>query len=100
MESVTIQTLEEEMKNEVQIVDVREQYEFEEGHVPTAKNIPLSQLEDRYREIEEGSYIICRSGSRSMNACLFLKSKGISTINVSGGTLAWKGCLIQEECEK
>lgn len=71
------------------IVDVREDFEYNSGHVPNAKNIPLSQLEERYEEITDGTYLICQSGARSARACQYLSTKGIETINVSGGTSSW-----------
>ena len=75
------------------IVDVREDFEYNSGHVPNAKNIPLSQLEERYTEITDGTYLICQSGARSARACQYLSAKGIDTINISGGTIAWNGPL-------
>jgi rhodanese-related sulfurtransferase len=81
-----------ENKNAI-IIDVREDFEYRNGHVPGAKNIPLSQLEEKYQEITDGNYIICQSGARSARACQYLLSKGIETINISGGTSAWDGQL-------
>ncbi|MDR9867412.1 rhodanese-like domain-containing protein [Lactococcus cremoris] len=81
-----------ENKNAI-IIDVREDFEYRNGHVPEAKNIPLSQLEEKYQEITDGNYIICQSGARSARACQYLLSKGIETINISGGTSAWDGQL-------
>lgn len=79
------------LNKKISIIDVREVNEFAEGHVPGAINIPLSQLESRYQELEQDThhYIICRSGRRSLDACSFLSSKGYDTTNVEGGTLAW-----------
>lgn len=86
----------QEIKNEIlekniSVIDVREVDEFSEGHVPGAINIPLSQLELRYAELEQDThhYIICRSGRRSLDACSFLNGKGYETTNVEGGTIAW-----------
>ncbi len=96
MNSVTMQELIEAMKDDAVIVDVREDYEYAAGHVPTATNIPLSELEMRFGEIENGTYIICQSGGRSARACQFLMAQGLDVINVLGGTLAWDGCLVTE----
>ncbi len=88
MDSISIEELKEKL-GEVPLIDVRESHEYLEGHVPTAVNIPLSQLDEKYKEVESGSYIICQSGMRSMRACQALETQGIATINVAGGTSAW-----------
>ncbi len=88
MRSIQMSQLKEKI-GQVSLFDVREEDEYLEGHVPTAINIPLSVLEQRYSEIEAGSYIICQSGMRSMRACQLLEAQGIAATNVTGGTLAW-----------
>jgi rhodanese-related sulfurtransferase len=52
------------------LVDVREESEFEDYHLPNSMNIPLMELPERIGELE-GSvevYLICKSGSRSAQA--------------------------------
>ncbi len=93
MKSVTMEELIEAMKDDAIVIDVRETFEYEAGHVPTAQNIPLSELDSRVDEIKEGSYIICQSGARSMRACQYLEAQGKDVTNVLGGTSAWDGCL-------
>ena len=88
MRSIQTKQLKEKL-GQVVLFDVREEDEYLEGHVPTAINIPLSVLEQRYLEIEDESYIICHSGMRSMLACQFLEAQGVATTNVTGGTLSW-----------
>ncbi|BAK58391.1 rhodanese-like domain-containing protein [Lactococcus garvieae] len=94
MRSIQMKQLKEKL-GQVALIDVREEDEYLEGHVPTAINIPLSVLDQRYSEIERESYIICQSGMRSMRACQFLQAQGVEVTNVTGGTLAW-----DEELEK
>lgn len=70
------------------ILDVREKFEYEAGHIKGAINIPLSELRDRLPEIPRATpiYIHCRSGQRSYNACLALQQHGLTDVyNVSGG---------------
>lgn len=94
MRSIQMKQLKEKL-GQVALIDVREEDEYLEGHVPTAINIPLSVLDQRYSEIKEESNIICQSGMRSIRACQFLQAQGVEVTNVTGGTLAW-----DEELEK
>lgn len=74
------------------ILDVREQWEYDEVHVPGVTLIPLGELETRMSEIPDTQalYVICRSGNRSMVATDILLKSGKKNIrNVQGGTLAW-----------
>jgi molybdopterin-guanine dinucleotide biosynthesis protein A/rhodanese-related sulfurtransferase len=73
------------------LLDVREDDEYAEGHVPGAQHIPLSQVPERAGEIPgDGTvYVICRSGGRSAKAVEHLRSTGVDAVNVAGGTLAW-----------
>jgi rhodanese-related sulfurtransferase/molybdopterin-guanine dinucleotide biosynthesis protein A len=73
------------------IVDVREPDEFDEVRVPGAILVPLATVPDSVDVFrgEGTTYVICRSGARSMRACEFLAQQGIDVANVAGGTLAW-----------
>lgn len=73
------------------VLDVREDYEFEAGHVPGAHHIPLAELPLRYTELDpdEDVYVICRTGGRSVQAALWLTAQGFTAINVAGGSGAW-----------
>ncbi|MDT2739183.1 rhodanese-like domain-containing protein [Enterococcus canintestini] len=77
----------------VALVDVREDDEFVAGHIPGAQNIPLSQLESRFKELDKDThyYVICHSGRRSGLACDFLSQKGYHVTNVLGGMVEWRG---------
>jgi NADPH-dependent 2,4-dienoyl-CoA reductase/sulfur reductase-like enzyme/rhodanese-related sulfurtransferase len=70
------------------IVDVREQDEWDAGHIKGAVLIPLSQLRERLDEIPKDKpvYLHCRSGQRSYNAVLALQNRGWNNVyNLSGG---------------
>jgi hydroxyacylglutathione hydrolase len=74
------------------VVDVREPWEYRQGHVPGAILIPLGQLSSRVNELDPDRpvAVICASGSRSQSAAALLGQKGFKTIyNVSSGTGAW-----------
>ena len=77
------------------IVDVRENNEWQEQHVPNAIHIPLGELSSRLTELDayKNSAIIaqCRSGKRSLQAAETLKSAGFTKVyNLEGGLNAWQ----------
>ena len=74
------------------LVDVREPYEYEAGHLEGSVHIPLGELPERIGEIAPDSapVFICRSGGRSLAACEFALRAGIaSPANLDGGLQAW-----------
>lgn len=77
-----------------QLVDVREPKEFEGGHILGARNIPSSQLRQRYKEIrpDKPVYLYCQNSARSARTALFLKKKGYTQIHqLQGGFRQWTG---------
>lgn len=77
----------------LELIDVREAHEFQVGHAPGAKNLPLSTLEQGYKELKPDHeyYVICQGGVRSASTCQFLSSQGLTVTNVEGGMNAWPG---------
>ncbi len=73
------------------VIDVRQPDEYDTGHVPGARLIPLAEVGMRLQEIrEEGPvYVICLSGGRSARATEFLRRQGVDARSVAGGTKAW-----------
>ena len=73
------------------MVDVRQPDEYENGHVPGARLIPLGEVPTRVDEVPAGETVllICGSGGRSMRAAEFLAGRGRDVVNVAGGTRAW-----------
>lgn len=88
---ITVDELEVLLDASVRLVDVREPDEFEQAHVPGAVLVPLASVPDHLdRFAGEGpTYVICKSGARSMRACEFVSDHGIDAVNVGGGTMAW-----------
>ena len=84
----------EKYQNEhLDLIDVREAHEFQAGHAPGAKNLPLSTLEQSYKELKPDHeyHVICQGGVRSASACQFLSAQGLAVTNVEGGMNAWPG---------
>ena len=81
-------------KESFQFIDCRELGEWNEAHIEGTNLIPLSEFEQKFSEIlkDKNAQIIihCRSGKRSMNACMFLLSKGFTDLtNVENGIIGW-----------
>lgn len=95
MREISAKELEQKLNKgeQVNIVDVREDFEVAQGKIPGAKHIPLGQIPERLSEFDKNQhyYIVCRSGGRSGQACLFLMQRGYDVTNVEGGMLAWEG---------
>lgn len=74
------------------LLDVREQNEFDYAHIEGSKLIPLSLLPLRLDELnpDQEIVVICHHGMRSMQGCIFLDRNGFSKIyNLTGGIDAW-----------
>ena len=82
-----------ERKDELQILDVREPYEWEAGRIEGAIHVPLNDLmagkgQDQL-DAERPVAVICRSGNRSELASLMLKARGFDAFNVRDGMEGW-----------
>lgn len=73
------------------LLDVREPHEWQAGHAPKARHIPLGQLPHRARDLPTNTPIVtvCRSGNRSARAAGFLAETGRNASNLTGGMHAW-----------
>src|SRR5699024_7574730 len=75
-ETFTVQ----EVPDDAHILDVRDPYEYDAGHIPGAVNIPLDQLPIRIDELDPDTdyYVICRTGGRSARATPYMEMHGYS----------------------
>ncbi|MEO3946583.1 rhodanese-like domain-containing protein [Gorillibacterium sp. CAU 1737] len=82
-------------KEKLYLVDVREQDEWEDGHIAGAVHIPLGQLGHRIQELprDRELILVCRSGNRSGLACEYMEGIGYKVANMAGGMLAWPGSV-------
>ena len=72
------------------VVDVREPVEWAQGHIGHASLVPLATVPGNVAAFDgEPTYVVCRSGNRSGQACEFLRAQGRSVVNVTGGMIAW-----------
>lgn len=75
------------------ILDVREQEEWNEAHIPDATLIPLGQLASRVNELprDQEIVVVCRSGNRSAQARDILLNDGFTQVtSMAGGLNEWK----------
>jgi phage shock protein E len=80
-------------RDDVVILDVREQSEYDAGHIPGVTLIPLNNVPNRLNEIPKDKPVIvtCRSGNRSGQATDFLRQQGYTNVhNMTGGINAWQ----------
>lgn len=85
---------------DLQLIDVREPMEYAFAHIPSARLIPLGELEERLVELDpdKETWVICRSGNRSDWACRILSEKGFKQVrNVVPGMNEWTGPVEKSE---
>ena len=78
----------------VELIDIRERYEYAGGSIKSAKNIPMGDIlnaPEKYLNKSKEYYIMCQSGGRSARTCKTLKSKGFNVVNVVGGMGSYVG---------
>ena len=82
------------------ILDVREQDEFDEGHIPNAICIPNESITSiQPTELPDKNQLIlvyCRSGNRSKQASEKLAKMGYTNIKEFGGIITWDGEIVEE----
>jgi adenylyltransferase/sulfurtransferase len=94
-DEVTVRELQEAVlhpERGIEVVDVREAHEYAVAHLPGARLLPLSELPQRWRELDprKPAYLYCRAGGRSLQAVAFLKQVGFRSVrSVRGGLMAW-----------
>ena len=79
--------------DDVFVIDVREQWEYDEGHIPDITLIPMNEIPNRLNELPTDKEVIvtCRSGNRSGQVTDYLREQGFTNIhNMTGGILEWE----------
>ena len=76
---------------DVQLVDVREDYEWEAGRIAGAVHIPVAELSEKAATLDRDRPVVfyCRSGGRSAMATQAFTASGFDAHNMTGGISAW-----------
>ncbi|MEP6666213.1 MAG: rhodanese-like domain-containing protein [Nocardioidaceae bacterium] len=82
-----------ELPGALTVLDVREDDEWQAGHIEEAWHIPLMQVPARFDELpaEHQVLVVCKVGARSTQVTAFLQAQGVDAVNLSGGMQAWAG---------
>ncbi|MGD6816954.1 rhodanese-like domain-containing protein [Metabacillus sp. 84] len=101
IKEISAEEVEQKLKNgeNIELVDVREDEEVEEGMISKAKHIKMGDIPARAGELDKDKeYIfICRSGRRSENVAAYLQEQGYKVVNMTGGMLEWKGETVPKQ---
>ena len=96
MKNITVEELKQKIDSgeKINLIDCREPHEYAEANLG-GKLVPLGKIQtmqiDDLEDLKEEEVIIhCRSGQRSMMACMVLDQLGFNTTNVVGGIKAWQ----------
>ena len=76
------------------IVDIRDAGDYKEGHIPQARHLPFSALQERLGELtkvkDQPIIVYCRTGAASQSACILLKKNGFANVHsLKGGLPSW-----------
>ena len=80
-------------EGKAKVIDCREVYEYEEGHIPGSINMPTSDFLSHIDLIkkEEHYYVICLTGARSSMVAKYLDNQGYQVSNINGGMIMYHG---------
>lgn len=98
MQTISTKELEELLNSEdIKLLDVREDYEYNQGHIEQAKLFPLSNFPEATESLDLNKkyYLICRSGNRSKRAAEVMERNNFDVVNVEGGMLNWTGKIVK-----
>lgn len=78
----------------IRVIDIRQPAELNSGIIPGAEALPMHIIPLRISEFkrDEKLIMVCRSGARSAQACMFMQQHGYDNVfNLRGGMIAWAG---------
>ena len=89
--TVSIDGVPDPLPEGLNVLDVREQVEWDHGHIEGAVHVPLMELPQRLPDLPTGqTLVVCRVGGRSAQATGYLVHQGYDAVNLDGGMLDWE----------
>ena len=90
IQDIFAQELQQWRQRGAHIIDVREPWEYAQGHLPGARNIPLGEFAVQGARLEGPIVLVCASGNRSSSAAQYLAALGKQDVaNLAGGTFGY-----------
>lgn len=94
--TIDVQQLKERMNQDSNLclIDVREQEEWQQGHITEARHIALSEIAKRINEAvpnqQQAVYLHCKAGVRSLHAAQIITEMGYTEVySIDGGIMDW-----------
>jgi rhodanese-related sulfurtransferase len=88
---VSVDGVPAELPAALTVLDVREDYEWDAGHIGESLHIPMMQIPERMTELPPDTQVlvVCKVGARSAQASAYLQAQGVDAVNLAGGLVAW-----------
>ena len=74
------------------VLDVREDFEWEAGHIEGALHIPMQEVPGRLADVPVDGQVlvVCKVGGRSARVTAYLQAQGVDAVNLADGMLGWQ----------
>ena len=86
------QVAELQRQGEIQLIDIREDYEWDAGRIPGARHLEMGQVAAQAETIHRGVPVVfyCRVGARSAMAASAFRRAGYDAYTMTGGLVEWE----------
>ena len=89
--TVAIDGVPDPLPDGLAVLDVREHFEWEAGHIDGALHIPMMELPDRLGDLPDAqTLVVCKVGGRSAQVVDYLARQGYDVVNLAGGLYDWQ----------
>ena len=90
--STDVAALPDPLPDDLVVLDVREQHEWDEGHIAGAVHVPMGDVPSRIGDLDpqQRTLVVCHLGGRSARVTAWLAGQGHDVVNLDGGMDAWE----------